>query len=209
MLVKFPRARLLNLSDPCFSAAVNADVRTYINQRAIPGVSSANIEALVAVADGNFQYVRFLLDELVAGKRKIDDFGTLPISLHALYRSSLDRLTRSAADSWRTRYQPLLGRLSVAATDAPQELLGEWTSQTDQVASTLHEIFQLVESTVAPDGALKYRLYHHSVADFLALSTYRAKWFGAAQPLPHAALASAQGHRGLLSWAFSHEMAKL
>jgi hypothetical protein len=52
------------------------------------GLSSVNIEALVAVADGNFQYVRFLLDELAAGKRKIDDFGTLPIGLHALYRSS-------------------------------------------------------------------------------------------------------------------------
>jgi hypothetical protein len=162
---------------------VNADVRTYINQRAIPGLSSVNIEALVAVAEGNFQYVRYLLDELAAGKRKIDDFGTLPIGLHALYRSSLDRLTRSVADSRRTRYQPLLGRLSVAAADAPQELLGEWTAQTDQMASTFHEIFQLVESTVAPDGALKYRLYHHSIADFLALGTYRAN--GLVLPNPY------------------------
>jgi WD40 repeat protein len=175
VLQKFPLARLLNLSDSSFSGAVNGDIRAYIEQRAVSGLSPANIEALITAAEGNFLYVRILLDEVVPRTRKIGDLATLPVGLHALYRTSLDRLTHSVADSWRNRYQPLLGRLSVAAADVPQELLGEWTAQADQMASTLYEIFQLVESTVAPDGALKYRLYHRSIADFLALSAYRAK----------------------------------
>ena len=180
---KFPLARLLNLSDSSFSGAVNDDIRAYIKQRAVSGLSSANIEALVNAAEGNFLYVRILLDEIVRGARKIDDLATLPVGLHALYRTSLDRLTHSVADSWRNRYQPLLGRLSIAAADVPQELLGEWTAQADQIASTLYEIFQLVESTVAPDSALKYRLYHRSIADFLALSAYRAN--GLTLPNPY------------------------
>jgi hypothetical protein len=129
VLVKFPRARLLNLSDPCFSAAVNDDIRAYIKRRLVPGLSTANIEALVAVVEGNFLHVRWLLDEIAQGLRKIDDLATLPAGLHALYRSSLDRLTRDASpDAWPLRLQPLLGRLSVAADEVPLEVLGEWTN---------------------------------------------------------------------------------
>jgi len=173
VLEKFPSARLLNLSARSFSGAVNDDVRAYIEQRAIPSLSPPIIESLVTAAEGNFLYVRILLDEIARGARKVDDFAALPIGLHSLYRTSLDRLTDNLAHTWRTRYQPVLGRLSVAAADIPQELLGEWTAQADQTASTLYEIFQLVESTVGSDGALKYRLYHRSIADFLALPAYR------------------------------------
>jgi hypothetical protein len=181
VLEKFHLARLLNLSGPSFSGAVNDDICAYIKQRSVPGLYPANIEALIIAAEGNFLYVRILLDEVAGGARKIDDFATLPVGLHALYRTSLDRF--SVADSWRTRYHPLLGRLSVAAADVPQELLGEWTAQTDQIASRLHEIFQLVESTSTLDGGLEYRLYHRSIADFLALSTYRAN--GLTLPNPY------------------------
>jgi hypothetical protein len=130
VLQKFPLARLLNLSDPSFSDAVNNDIRAYIKQRAVPGLSLSNIEALVAAAEGNFLYVRILLDEVALGARKIDDFATLPIGIHALYHRSLERLTRATGpDAWSERFQPLLGRLSVAASEVPEELLGKWTNQ--------------------------------------------------------------------------------
>jgi WD40 repeat protein len=171
VLVKFPHARALNLSDPCFSAAVNDDIHVYIKQRLVPGLSAATIEALVTAADGNFLYVRTLLDEVAHGTRKIDDFATLPSGLHALYRSSLDRLTGADADVWAQRFQPLLGRLSVAASAVGQELLGEWTDQHAQIAANLERVYQFVE---ASGDAPSYRLYHRSMADFLALDTYRA-----------------------------------
>jgi hypothetical protein len=74
VLQKFPLARLLNISDPSFSGAVNEDIRAYIKQRALPGLSPANIEALITAAEGNFLYVRVLLDEVARGARSIDAY---------------------------------------------------------------------------------------------------------------------------------------
>jgi hypothetical protein len=44
-----------------------------------------HIEALIATAEGNFLYVRFLLDEVEKGLRKVNDFATLPVGLHAWF----------------------------------------------------------------------------------------------------------------------------
>jgi hypothetical protein len=181
VLEKFRRAQPLSLSDPASSAAVNGDVRAYIEQRGVPGLSPVNIAALVAVAEGNFLYIEWLLDEVAKGLRKVDDLATLPAGLHALYRGSLDRLTRdSGPDAWPKRFQPLVGRLSVAAAQVPLELLGEWTKQQAEVAANLERVYQFVEPV--RDGP-SYRLYHRSMSDFLALQVYDSK--GVKYPNPY------------------------
>jgi len=169
---RFPRAHVLDLSHPSSAMRANADIRVYVQQRNLPGITEQNVDTLVAGAAGNFLYVKFLLEEVASGKRAVNDLASLPLGLHALYHTSLNRVTRRWR-SWSTRFQPLLGRLSVAATDVPQGLLGDWTAKPNQIAATLNDIFQLVESTPTPDGVLRYRLYHRSMADFLALSAYR------------------------------------
>jgi WD40 repeat protein len=172
VLEKFRRARLLKLSDPTFRSEVDADIRAYIAQRWVPSLSDSNMEALVAAADGNFLYVRWLLDEVVRGIRNANDLTALPIGLHALYHDSLYRLVRDAGpNAWPERFQPLLGRLSVAASEVPMELLGEWTNQQAEVAANLSRVYQFVEPST--DG-LAYRLYHRSMADFLALPVYNS-----------------------------------
>jgi hypothetical protein len=92
VLKRFRRAQILSLSDPACTAAVNEDVGNYIEQRRIPELSNDQVEALVSMADGNFLYIKLLLDEIDNGARKIDDPRTLTIGLHALYCSFLDRL---------------------------------------------------------------------------------------------------------------------
>jgi hypothetical protein len=170
VLEKFRRARPLKLSDPTFTTQVDGDIRAYIEQRGISGFRLVDIEALVTAAAGNFLYVHWLLDEVARGVRNADDFTTLPTGLHALYHDSLNRLVQGAdPNTWPKRFQPLLGRLSVAAAEVPLEVLGEWTNQQAEVAANLSRIYQFIEPS---GGGASYRLYHRSMADFLALAAY-------------------------------------
>ena len=81
----------------------------------------------MAAAERNFLYVRFLLEEVQAGQRCLDDLAGLPRGLYALYRSFLDRVipdvdTKQFAATWLNNYEPLLGSLSVAVPVAPNRL---------------------------------------------------------------------------------------
>ncbi|MBV8896285.1 MAG: hypothetical protein JO051_07230, partial [Acidobacteriaceae bacterium] len=171
-------ACLLKLSDPAFRLNVDADIRAYIEQRGAPSLAPDHREALVIAAKGNFLYVHWLLDEVAQGVRKADDLTTLPVGLHALYHDSLKRL--ADLNAWPKPSQPLLGRLSVAASEVPMELLGEWTNQQGKVANNLSRIYQFVETSI--DG-LSYRLYHRSMADFFALPIYDSN--GEKKPNPY------------------------
>jgi WD40 repeat protein len=204
VLEKFPRACQLNLSDPAFRSEVDADIRGYIAQRGVPSLSPDHMEALVAAAEGNFLYVHWLVDEVTRGVRTVDDFITLPTGLHALYLDSLNRLVRDAGpNAWPERFQPLLGRLSVAAAEVPQALLGEWTSLQTEIAVNLHRLYQFLEPS--GDGP-SYRLYHRSMADFLALPTYDSNGLRYPNPyhtpprLQHQAIASFYLGRFRANW---------
>jgi WD40 repeat protein len=149
--------------------------------REVPGLSPDHREALVVAAEGNFLYIHWLLNEMAQGVRNVCDLTTLPTGLHALYHDSLKRLVRDAGpNAWRERFQPLLGRLSVAAAEVPLGLLGEWTNQQAEVAANLHCVYQFVESS---GESATYRLYHHSMADFLSLPAY--EFNGEQQPNPY------------------------
>ena len=126
---------------------------------------------IAAKAKGNFRYVAFLLDGIARGQRSLDDLDELPPGLDALYHDSLERLVRLGKKDWTRDYAPLMGVLSVAQESLALTELESLTGQGEgPTGSNLSDLLQFVETVRSEQpgasGAVQYRLYHQSVADF-------------------------------------------
>ena len=127
---------------------------------------------LLRQADENFLYASWILDEASAGT--LTDFGALPKGLYGLYRRFLDRLVPPGEDAWTTRHEPFFGCLTVATPVAPDASLPRWL-EWDEGKFNRHveEVAQAIEHVADPSPEESgYRLYHRSVADFLAANQY-------------------------------------
>lgn len=184
---QFVDARLLDISSPKYAGNNEEDVRAYVldrmdgsamASRLPPGASAqAFAKQLVSTAEGNFLYVRFLLEEVRLGQRTLGDLAGLPRGLYALYRSFLDRVipdvnTSKFATTWMNEYEPLLGSLSVAVPVAPNQVLPRWLHwDKGQVQARMGTVTQVVEHTEQYGGGCT--LYHRSMAEFLASNSYK------------------------------------
>jgi hypothetical protein len=187
LIGRFPaKDRLrINISSKEHAEDANGDIRAYLKRRlsepeiarraAATGLGEVSRQTLIDKAEGNFLYVRFLLDEVAEGRRTLEDLEGLPRGLYGLYRTFLDRLNPEmregrSSDAWRKRYQPLLGCLSVTKEPVPAGLVADWLGRSEgEVRALLDvELAQLRET----DNGTDYRLYHRSMAEFLAASTY-------------------------------------
>ena len=75
------------------------------------------------------------------------------------------------SELWLEKLQPLLGSLSVAMPSVSISVLSDWLGRPEgEVATLLNEVIQIVESDPFFDSG--FRLYHRSIADFLATFTY-------------------------------------
>ncbi|HVF14174.1 MAG TPA: hypothetical protein VM942_06205, partial [Acidimicrobiales bacterium] len=151
------------------------------------------VEQLAQQAAGNFLFIDFLLDELAKGTRRLTDPGELPTGLSDLYRQYLQRIVpgstgRDRGPDWGDHYQPLLGSISVALPSAPSDRLRRWLEWEDDDLSRFLQVVEQVTEWVpgpAPEamdpdpgggeggggeagGDGGWRLYHRSMADFLA-----------------------------------------
>lgn len=174
--------RVIYVSDPDDEPTVrrnDADVRAYV-ERQLEGLSErvhieaaaipALVDGLVELANGNFLVARFLL-------RQVNQTGALPEGvpkgLYPLYGAYLRRLLPETAragisDKWRKDYQPLLGTLSVARPAAPEALIPDWLGRRlGWLKQVLPAVGQIVEYLDDQRGSR--RLYHRSLAEFLAL----------------------------------------
>jgi len=176
----------INISDADGQRQSQADIDQYVAGRMSrdalwveqPEAVRQRVAAqLVQRADGNFLYVRFVLDEIAARRRKAGDLAGLPAGLNGLYRDYLDRLLPDmrayrSSPIWTDQFQPLLGCLSVANPAAPFDVLPGWLGRTDgEVSSWLRDVVQLTEVLV-DDEDHGYRLYHASMAEFLGKPRY-------------------------------------
>lgn len=185
VLDHFPGARVEDLSDPAVADQNDQDIRAYIENHpawqswcASPGSDpSTPLAQLLRAADGNFLYLRFLLDEVEVGTRSFDRLGGLPSGLSGLYRTYLDRLIPdrgrvSGARRWLKECEPLLGLLCVAEPAAPDTVLPQWLGWTRaKLTAHLLEVRQVTEY-VRDDGG-GHRLYHRSMVEFLTSSDPR------------------------------------
>jgi hypothetical protein len=185
VLDQFLKKRVINLSSIEHTIEVNDDIRGYLDKRFEEKTIKSKIAStknpqeikdnLIERVAGNFLYVRFLLDEVAAGKRSLEDLASFPRDLFGLYRNYLDRLIPEMlqigmSQTWIEKFQPMLGCLSVAMPSVSLEVLSEWLERRPfEVAHLLNEVMQIVENDPANDGG--FRLYHRSIADFLATAT--------------------------------------
>jgi hypothetical protein len=184
---QFDDAAIIRLSDDTAMQA-DEDLRLYVAERmagderlqsAMAGSTGAVLDWLVERSAGNFLYATFVLDEIATAQRAVSDLDTLPRGLNDMYRMFLDRLflspTRMFAEPWLDRYEPILGSLAVAEPAAPEAVLPGWLGWSrNELNARLHDVSQLVEYLPEMfEGSGGYRLYHRSIADFLAAYRYR------------------------------------
>ncbi len=172
--------RHLDLSSGDGAAANETDVRLFVRTRLTaidPAAPEAVVEQLARQAAGNFLFIDFLLDELAKGTRRLTDTAELPTGLFDLYRQYLQRIVpgfddRDRGPAWGDHYQPLLGSISVALPAAPTDRLLRWLEwEDDDLSRFLQSVEQVTEWEPAPEGSGGgggWRLYHRSLADFLA-----------------------------------------
>lgn len=172
---------VLDVSSDAVKPWSDADIRAYVTKRASeapagPAMSPALAQGLVDQAAGNFLFIDFLMDDLVARMGSVDSLPATPVSLYQLYRSFLDRVVPGATagsvnEEWLSRYLPLLGTISVAVPAAPQTPLWQWLGWSEtQLLPVIEPVQQLTEWTQDDGGG--WRLYHRSMGDFLATPRY-------------------------------------
>jgi len=80
-----------------------------------------------------------------------------------------DMLEVGKNERWQSEHQPFLGSLSVAMPAAPPEILAAWLGWPESHVENLRtDLTQIIE-----EDAAGYRLYHRSMADFLATRVYQ------------------------------------
>jgi tetratricopeptide (TPR) repeat protein/RNase adaptor protein for sRNA GlmZ degradation len=187
---RFLHAEELNLSAPESHIQNQADLHAYVQTRCSsntplsthlsdlePHRQAIAIDQITQKAEGNFLYVRFLLDEIEQGKRSLTDLEELPEGLDGLYYESLARVVKLSKQDWHTTYAPLVGILSVARTSLTLSHLQVFTKQSEstlwQCLGDLREFLEALEpqTTAAPETS--YRLYHQSMMDFLRKRSFK------------------------------------
>ncbi len=177
---RFMEAEGLFLSAKKFDSYNGDDIGAYVRQRLSrevqlstqsAGLAPEQVENLVPTitrkADGNFQYIKFLLDSMVKGQRSLTDLDALPEGLDGLYHDSLGRLVKLGKKDWLENYAPLLGALSVAQEGLTLSQLEGFTELTKTtVWAALGDLQQFVEENQEQNGGL-YGIYHQSLIDFL------------------------------------------
>jgi tetratricopeptide (TPR) repeat protein len=127
------------------------------------------IETVPRKAEGNFLYIRFLLDAMAKGLRPLTELDGLPLGLDWLYFDSLRRVVDLGKRDWFNEYRPLMGVLSVAQESLTLAQLQSFTNQSESSCREYRRNLEQFIEEVKPQGeqVTKYRLYHQSVMDFL------------------------------------------
>lgn len=178
----FLDVKTLALSATQFDESNQEDIRHYVHYRLsndimlvekVTPMSEQAVEqmgeTIVCKAEGNFQYVRFLLNAIANGERSLTEPDGLPQGLDGLYFESLQRVVTLGKGDWHTEYAPVMGMLSVAQESPTLAQLQSFTRQSkSSVLKYLNELWQFIEEVPSPNnGETRYRLYHQSVIDFL------------------------------------------
>lgn len=179
---EFLDVETLALSAPQFDGDNHEDIRHYVQDRLSNDtmligkvtplserVAEQMVETIVRKAEGNFLYVRFLLNAIANDERSLTELDGLPHGLDGLYFESLQRVVTLGKGDWHREYAPIMGMLSVAQESPTLPQLQSFTRRSKSfVLKYLDELWQFIEEVPSPNkGETCYRLYHQSVIDFL------------------------------------------
>jgi len=180
----FSKARPFYLSGSDKQSSNQGDIDAFLQSRfqqepkllaKIAGWTKENLEALLRdignKADGNFQYVTFLLKD-IAGQRSPTDLAGIPPGLDGLYLDSLNRtLALNASKDWLNDLAPAMGVLSVAQEPLSLRQLKVFTGLPEiKLVGAMTVLNQFVEKIPTPgnNGSEdRFRLFHQSIIDFV------------------------------------------
>jgi hypothetical protein len=160
-------------------------------------------EAAGDKSEGNFLYVRYLLEMLAAQQTEIGwkSLDKLPTGLSAIYLEFLKRLLGDDRVTWEERYAPILGMLAVAREALTEwqlaDLVGAEESQVRRDLSTLRPLLDVDESL--PPSQRTYAVYHRSFLDFL-LDADQAGEYWCEEKVQHAGIVDYYSSRFQDTW---------
>lgn len=164
------------------------DVRAYINAKFSQEQtlqSSLQAEALdqavlttslIEKSEGNFLYVRFLLESVALGQQSFANLDGLPQGLDELYYSSLGRVVELGKKGWSEVYAPVMGVLLAAQESLTESQIRAFTKLKESVVwDCLNDLQQFLDESESEDEETLYKLYHQSVSDFLGKKELRIR----------------------------------
>lgn len=184
ILQQFPNAKVLRIDCPEFKDVNTKDITDYVNRRVDLDKKLAakvtelkteqfnnHVSTIIQKANGNFQYVSFLLDAIANDHQKFEEIKDLPVELDGLYHDYLEKFIVPYSDEWLGYYSAILGVLSIAEESLSEQQLRFFTGQSDLKLRTylgrLQQFIERIESGKnMPDEKYRYRLYHQSFVDF-------------------------------------------
>jgi hypothetical protein len=161
--------------------------RDYIAKRLEDGPQLSNdaMSHLINQSEGNFLYLKLVLDQIVAGAYGVKDIKALPRGLPFFYTQNFERLyPEPDEDELQNAVRPVLAALAVTRTPLTSECLARVT---ELPALKLRRVLERLEAYLPkPQG--KYRLFHKSFADWL-LDPETPRHYAIAETEGHALLA--------------------
>jgi hypothetical protein len=129
------------------------------------------IKGIKEKSDGNFLYVRYLLNMLLEQQEQINLtlLSTLPKGLDGIYLEFLERLVKHDPLSWGKEYAAILGTLAVAQVTLSEaqlaDFIGRAQTELRDILKRLHQLLDVDETL--PASQRTYAIYHRSFIDFL------------------------------------------
>lgn len=183
-----PDRRVLREFEPLKPYLINerseenlTDIRQYVNQRmSLPElqqqVTTTKTEAQVWVeqltqrSQGNFRYIKSLLDELEIGSCSLEALSVLPQDLAASYDN--DFVQRFPVSEWSDRYALILKTLSEAERPLTEDELATITEiRPRQLRQDLWGLRQFLDVDLVGDKLEDqheaFTIFHHSLKEYL------------------------------------------
>jgi serine/threonine-protein kinase len=127
----------------------------------------AFIGVLTRKSQGNFMYVKHVLEDICAGRltrATLDDIAQLPAGLRAYYQRHWDRMRDQDRDRFETIYEPVVCQLAVAQEPVSVAQLHEWLPQL--TPPRIRDWRQFLNEE-RKEQVSYYRIYHTSFQEFL------------------------------------------
>jgi hypothetical protein len=143
-----------------------------LEEKLVPEMSKEEfIAAIRDKSEGNFLYMKFLLDMLKTFHEKItqNSLDHLPIGLDGIYIGFIERLIEKDKKAWENEYGPVLGTLAVSKSPLTEAQISAFVKMNKpDVRMLLKKLRQLLDTDESvPAGQRVYTTYHRSFADFL------------------------------------------
>ena len=161
-----------------------ADIEEYIRATLErPGIQkyilAQNVEDTTFVnrirekSEGNFMYLRYVLNDIENGAYKDLSLDALPSGLRNYYEDHWARMRRNDEAAWFQYNLPVLMALSVAKLPVSVDLLSSFSGVSDRprIRAALLQWSQFLHTSTVEDAGqaqTRYRLYHESFIDFIA-----------------------------------------